>query len=301
MTPTLAPGHVAPGHSPAGHPRTTPGATGDPAGGVPAGTAPGWTGRDLGAARSRVRDWAEIQERMLVPLVEAVYARLDVGAATRLLAVGCGSGLALLMAAARGAEVTGYESDGARLALARERLLGPVRPDRPAGFRPRLLPGHPERAADGAAFTMVTVFEAAFTGGAPVPSAAVAPAAALAADGSPVVLAGWGPPERCATTGVLRSAGGTAGTGADDRDELETAARDAGLRPDGSGRVSCPFAYPDLDSAVRGLLSTGLLDAAVAADATQTRKELTEALQPYRRPDGTVRMENVLRYLIARA
>lgn len=30
---------------------------------------------------ARARDWSEIQERMLVPLYEAVYERLDVGAA----------------------------------------------------------------------------------------------------------------------------------------------------------------------------------------------------------------------------
>src|SRR5689334_11348849 len=76
--------------------------------------------RDLGA---RARDWSEIQERMLVPLYEAVYERLEVGPATRLLALGCGSGLSLLMAASRGAAVTGVErSSPERLALARERL-----------------------------------------------------------------------------------------------------------------------------------------------------------------------------------
>lgn len=61
---------------------------------------------DLGA---RARDWSEIQERMLVPLYEAVYERLEVGSGTRLLGLGCGSGLALLMAASRGATVTGVE------------------------------------------------------------------------------------------------------------------------------------------------------------------------------------------------
>src|SRR4051794_11311848 len=74
-------------------------------------------------ADGRARDWAEIQERMLVPLYEAVYERLGVGTDTRLLGVGCGSGLALLMAAARGAGVTGCDPDGHRLALARDRLL----------------------------------------------------------------------------------------------------------------------------------------------------------------------------------
>ncbi|GAA4941498.1 hypothetical protein GCM10023238_04150 [Streptomyces heliomycini] len=56
------------------------------------------------------RDWSEIQERMLVPLYEAVYERLDVGPPTRLLGLGCGSGLALLMAPSRGAAVTGVDA-----------------------------------------------------------------------------------------------------------------------------------------------------------------------------------------------
>ncbi|MEU5456186.1 class I SAM-dependent methyltransferase, partial [Streptomyces globisporus] len=74
-------------------------------------------------AGTRARDWAEIQERMLAPLYEAVYDRMEVGAATRMLSLGCGSGLAMLVAAARGAHVTGVDSDRERLALARARLL----------------------------------------------------------------------------------------------------------------------------------------------------------------------------------
>ncbi|GAA2963354.1 hypothetical protein GCM10010518_57520 [Kitasatospora cinereorecta] len=79
-------------------------------------------------AGARARDWAEIQERMLAPLYEAVFERLEVGAGTRMLSIGCGSGLALLIAASRGARVTGCETDRERLALARERLAsGPGR------------------------------------------------------------------------------------------------------------------------------------------------------------------------------
>ncbi len=137
----------------------------------------------------------------------------------------------------------------------------------------------------------------------------LASAVRAAPPGSAVVLAGWGPPERCATARVLEVAtrlaeprGATApAPRLSGRDDLEDVARRAGLRPDGSGRVSCPFGYPDLASAVRGLLSTGLFDAAVAAtDDHQVDKEIAEALHPYRRPDGSVRMENVFRYLIAR-
>lgn len=82
----------------------------------------------------RARDWAEIQERMLAPLYEAVYERLEVGSGTRLLSLGCGSGLALLIAAARGARVTGVDTDLERLALARTRLL--PEPGSAAAHRP---------------------------------------------------------------------------------------------------------------------------------------------------------------------
>lgn len=94
----------------------------------------------------RARDWAEIQERMLVPLVEAAYERLDVGPATRLLGLGCGSGLALLMAASRGASVTGVDRPerAARLALARERLVpGSGRAGGPGMGASRLVTGSP--------------------------------------------------------------------------------------------------------------------------------------------------------------
>ncbi|MGV9853565.1 methyltransferase domain-containing protein [Streptomyces sp. NPDC003442] len=270
-------------------------------------------------AHARTRDWAEIQERMLVPLYEAVYERLDVGAGTRLLGLGCGSGLALLIAAARGAAVCGVDTDERRLDLARDRLTAAGTPGdraRPA----RLGLGGPEspcvrEAAADAAFTVVTAFEPLSALGAGSPGATVSAAASTLAAaaagterGGAVVLAGWGPPERCATSGVLRVGARLADPMCSParwrpcgRDDLEELAARAGLRPDGSGRVACPFGYADMDSAVRGLLSTGLFDAAErATDPTQVRKEITEALHPHQRADGTVWMPNVFRYLICR-
>ncbi|MFE0415305.1 SAM-dependent methyltransferase [Streptomyces tendae] len=272
--------------------------------------------------RARARDWSEIQERMLVPLYEAVYERLDVGGGTRMLGLGCGSGLALLMAASRGAAVTGVDSRSPELLdLARRRLLsgtseapgtGGAGSTRVRADAPRIVEGSPGDAADptAPAFTLVTAFEptGCLAGDSGQLGELLARATPLAARGAAVVLAGWGPPERCATTSVLRVAAeltdpmrGTGGWRPALRDDLEEVAQRAGLRPDGSGRVACPFGYADTDSALRGLLSTGLFDAAVAAtDREQVDKELTEALHPHQRPDGTVWMPNVFRYLIAR-
>ncbi|MEV0320609.1 SAM-dependent methyltransferase [Streptomyces sp. NPDC050658] len=262
---------------------------------------------------ARARDWAEIQERMLVPLYEAVYERLEVDDRTRLLGLGCGSGLALLMAAARGASVTGVDSSAPeRLALARERLL----PESDWGTRPRgdtrLVEGGPADVSepDLPAYNLVTAFQpiGCTAGDSEGLSALLESATPLAARGTPVVLAGWGPPERCTTSSVLKVATKLAdplrSTGSWRpalRDDLEEVAQRAGLKPDGSGRVACPFGYADTESAVRGLLSTGLFDAAVSAtDLAQVEKELTEALHPHQRGDGTVWMPNVFRYLIAR-
>ncbi|MFC3575324.1 SAM-dependent methyltransferase [Streptomyces yaanensis] len=262
---------------------------------------------------ARARDWAEIQERMLVPLYEAVYERLEVGSGTRLLGLGCGSGLALLMAVSRGASVTGvHRGARERLALARERLMPETWGTR-ARAAARLVDGRPQDATPATgepAYNLVCAFEpiGCVDGDLEGLVEQLAAAMPLAEHGSLVVLTGWGPPERCSTSSVLRVAAKPAdperGTGnwrPARRDDLEEAARRSGLRPDGSGRVACPFGYADLDSAVRGMLSTGFFDGALdATDQEQVDKELTEALHPHQRADGTVWMPNVFRYLIAR-
>lgn len=288
--------------------------SGSPGKAVPAGPGSG----------ARARDWAEIQERMLVPLYEAVYQRLDVGPHTRLLGLGCGSGLALLMAATRGAQVSGVDLDEPRLRLARERLAPEQSPDTADDSEACLACGGPEcvSAPKRRGFNLVTAFHpVGCVSSVEGLTSSLQTAAALAERGSPVVLGGWGPIERCATAGVFRVAQRLADPSAEPsptfdrsatrrrisgwlpsgRDDLEELAERAGLRPDGSGRVACPFGYADMASAMRGLLSTGLFDAALdVADPAQVEKELSEALHPYQLKDGTVWMPNVFRYLIAR-
>lgn len=211
------------------------------------------------------RDWAEIQERMLVPLYEAVYDRLEVGPGDRLLGLDCGAGLALLLASGRGALATGVETDPARRTLARERLL-------------EVLAAPPAPAVP---YDVLLAFS-------PAPGALAAALPALRPGGA-VVLADWGPAERCTVPSVL--GGGPAAR------DLDAMAAAAGLVPDGSGRVFCPFGYADVDSAVRGLLSTGLYE---CPDPVQVEKELAEALHPYERADGAVWLPNIFRYVIAR-
>jgi ubiquinone/menaquinone biosynthesis C-methylase UbiE len=71
---------------------------------------------------ARARDWAELAEPGQVPFYEAVFEEIGVGPSTRLLDVGCGAGLALELAAKRGAVVAGLDAAEGLLAVARERL-----------------------------------------------------------------------------------------------------------------------------------------------------------------------------------
>ncbi|MBL3804104.1 class I SAM-dependent methyltransferase [Streptomyces sp. BRB081] len=259
---------------------------------------------------TRTRDWTEIQERMLVPLQEAVYARVGLGPGGRVLELGCGAGLGLVLAAGRGASVAGVDTERPELlAYAERRLRGAS--DAPTDDGPLLGEAAWGAAGAGQGPRLVASFRP--LGCAAGDGAALRAQLARVLEGAPrgtqVVVTGWGPPERCAAAGVLRTvrrlaepvAGPDAWRSAG-RDDLEDVASAAGLLLEGSGRVSCPFGYPDQESAVRGLLSTGLLDAALsAADTARVAKELGEALHPHTRPDGTVWLPNVFRYLVARS
>src|SRR5262245_46203028 len=70
---------------------------------------------------ARARDWAEMEESSR-PLFEAILDATGVGAGTCLLDVGCGSGLACAIAAARGARVSGLDASPGLLEIARERV-----------------------------------------------------------------------------------------------------------------------------------------------------------------------------------
>ncbi|MEV6783377.1 methyltransferase domain-containing protein, partial [Streptomyces sp. NPDC051098] len=150
-------------------------------------------------ACARARDWAEIQERMLVPLYEAVYSRLEVGSRTRLLGLGCGSGLALLIAASRGASVTGVDTDRERLALAKERMA-PEDGPRAGAQDVDLVDGEVRDAAGaaGSPYNMITAFQpiGCAAGDTEGLGPALEEAVELGERGSAVVLTGWGPPER---------------------------------------------------------------------------------------------------------
>lgn len=244
-------------------------------------------------------EWAELQEPTGAPLYEETFDAIGVASGSRLLDVGCGAGLSLQLAAKRGAVVVGFDASAGMLAVARRAL-----PE--ADLREGDLESLPY--ADGS-FDVVTAFNSVQYATDPV--AALAEIKRVAAPGAPVAVATWGEPERCEARVLIAAMGsllpppppGAGGPfalavpGA-----LEALVERGRLTAEWAFEVATPFEYADVDTALRAALSSGPATAAIAhAGLDATREAATAALAQFTQPDGAVRMENVMRVVVARA
>ena len=248
---------------------------------------------------ARARDYAELVEGMFHPAFEAVFAGAGVGPGTRLLDVGCGPGLAAQLAAGRGAEVAGLDAAEVSVALARERT--------PAGdFRTGEME---ELPWPDDTFDVVTGFNAFQFATDPVN--ALREARRVARPGGRVAMAVWGRAEECETPVIVAAVGKLLPPpplGTEQPIPLSAPGRveglleQAGLAPLASGEVDCPFAFPDLGTAVRGLTSAGVMVAAARRVGTEAVwQAVAEALAPFRTSDGGYHLRNRLHYVIAAA
>src|SRR6476646_2965671 len=73
---------------------------------------------------ARARYWALLHERVLLPMFEVVLTILRVDNTTSLLDIGCGTGMFAMLAAARGATVSGLDASPVSIEIARERTPG---------------------------------------------------------------------------------------------------------------------------------------------------------------------------------
>jgi len=242
------------------------------------------------------RDWAEISEPLSMPLHTATLAALGPLSGLTLLDVGCGSGLALRLAAERGARVSGVDVARPMLDIARDRLPG-------ADLR---VGDAQDLPFDDATFDVVTAFNAIQYAAAP--AAAVAELARVARRGGRVAIGVWGDPARCETDAAFQRIrelapappGVAAPLAISDPGMVEGLLAGAGLVQAVAGEVDCPFVFPDAATAWRGQSSIGPFRRAielVGEDAV--RETYLRALEPFRQPDGTYRQENVFRYVIA--
>lgn len=244
-------------------------------------------------------DWAELQEPTGAPIYEAAFDAMGVNEGCRLLDVGCGSGLALQLAHQRGAVVAGFDASEGMLRVARTRL-----PD--ADLRQGELEALPYESD---LFDAVTAFNSVQYASDPVEG--LREIKRVATPGAPVAVATWGDPERCdgkvliGAVGALLpppppGAGGPFALAAPGA--LEALVERAGLTAERAVEVETPFVYPDIVTAERANLAAGPTRLAVDhAGLDAVRQAFTTALEQFVQPDGSIRLGNVFRVVIARA
>src|SRR5580704_13211642 len=135
--------------------------------------------------------WANFQESQMRPIYDATLDALEPLAGRALLDAGCGAGLAVRLAADRGAAVSGLDASAPLLEVARGRT-----PE--AGLRTGDIQALP---FEDASFDVVTSFNAIQY--AADPAAAVAQLARVCRPGGPVAIGVWGDPGRCQTEALF--------------------------------------------------------------------------------------------------
>ena len=245
----------------------------------------------------RAQDWADVQEGVVAPLYEEVLRRLDVGTGTRLLDAGCGAGDFMAAASARGATVTGIDATPEMVAQARRRARGATVDEGDIEMLPY---------AD-ASFDVVTGFNS-FQFATDL-GRALREAARVTRPGGRVVVATWGRMEDCQVAGYLAALrpllpppppGASPPFSLADEAAGRAVFAEAGLMPSTLADVDCPWLYPDLKVALRGLLSSGPVVLAMRTSGEdRVREAVTAAIAPYQTASGGYRMENKFRYLVA--
>ena len=248
---------------------------------------------------SAARTWAAIQEPTCLPVYLAVFDRVGLCAGASMLDAGCGAGMACQLAAARGAYVTGLDAADALLAIARERV--------PQGS---FLHGELEQLpfADGT-FDVVTGFNSFQYAASPI--RALAEAKRVSKPGADVVVMTWAPPAGMQAATLLAALGpllpppppGAPGPFAlSDEPALRAFAAAAGLATQEIFDVDCPWLYPDLGTALRGLASSGVARRAIDnAGASAVDAAHAAALAPFVQADGSYRVGATFRCMLTRA
>ena len=247
---------------------------------------------------ARAEDWA-VNEDQHVPTYVQAFREAGIEAGQRVLDVGCGSGVALRVAAELGAEVYGLDASEALLEIARRRV-----PD--ADLRLGDMGSLP---FENGFFDLVAGFNSFFFAADMV--AALREARRVANRGAPVVIQVWGRPERCeleamkhAVAPFLPPPDPNAPRGSDlwQSGALEDLATQAGLTPVRAFDCTWAYEYPDEDAVARGMLSAGGLSViAEQVGGDTVRDAIIEGFAPYRTESGRYRLENEWHSLLATA
>jgi SAM-dependent methyltransferase len=258
------------------------------------GSAERW-GRLWGA---RPADWA-LSEDQQVPTYEDALADVGLEPGQLVLDIGCGAGAFLQLVSERGARAFGLDASDALLEIARTRV-----PD--ADLRVGEMEALPY---DDDTFVLVTCFNAFFFANDIV--AALREAGRVAKPGAAVVIQVWGPHEHNDLEAMKeivrpffppRPADAPPEPDYSKAGVLEDLATRAGLDPENTLDSTWPSVYPDAEILGRALIAPAGIAVLIGPDREQEVKDaIVRGLASFRGPDGSYRLQNTYRSLIARA
>ena len=243
------------------------------------------------------KDWASIQEATGNAGYEHALQFLKPISADTLLDVGCGSGLFSSLAQAKGADVTGIDASTPLIEQAKERNAAI-----------NFLTGEMEELpfADST-FDIVCGFNS-IQYAESVKHALIEAKRVLKEKGKLVIMI-WGSKEDCETASYIEVIGsllpprppGAAGPFAlSDNRLLEKILEETGLRIIDNTDVTSVWDYPNVDIALKGLLSAGSTAKAIDIRGFEkVYKTTATAIQPYIQQNGHVVYKNKFRVVIS--
>lgn len=248
---------------------------------------------------ARAREWADLQEVSFGPLYDAALKAAKAATGSAVLDVGCGAGLALKMAQARGAKVSGLDAAAGLVEIARSRCPG-------ADIR---LGECEELPFADNSFDVTTGFNSFQYATDPVH--ALSEAKRVTKPNGYVVVAVWGAADQCELAPYLAAVGkllpppppGAPGPFAlSAPGALEALVGKAGLTPGDIASVITTMRFPDEATTVRGLLASGVAERAIRNSGEDAvRKGVSDAVRPSRKGDGSYEFKNEWRFLLSRA
>jgi SAM-dependent methyltransferase len=245
-------------------------------------------------------DWTTLQEPNHIPLFTAMLNAAGIGTGTRFLDAGCGGGGASVLAAQRGAQVSGLDAAEGLVEIARARI--------PSGdFRVGDIEDLP--FADNAFDVVIAANSVQY---AEDRIAALRELGRVCTPDGQVVVGLFGPPEKVEFRHILQAARnimpepppGDGPFGLSAPNKLEGLIEEAGLNVIESSEVDCPFYYPDFETFWRANASAGPFQSLLRViEKEKVKAAVREACEKFLNgSDGRIAIApNIFKYVVAAA
>jgi ubiquinone/menaquinone biosynthesis C-methylase UbiE len=242
-------------------------------------------------------DWALYLEITFIPLYKKVISKSNIGAQTKVLDIGCGSGLFMRLAAAKDAVTTGIDVSPELLEIARQRNPTAVIMNEGMEYLP----------FDDKSFDVVTGFNSLQYAD-DIINVLKEIKRVLKDDGK-IAIGVWGSAAECEALKVLSSiasllpeppAGSPGPLALSGEGKIERLLKETGFKMLEKGTADCNWNFSSLDEALKGILSAGPSAEAIRyAGIDKVKTQLIQTLEAFNIYDKIYVLDNVFHYYIA--